>query len=164
MTTRYLFLTLLALAYSRGGIVVPTKRLRGRGCVRSVVTVVDPVPHRTPCIEGAHDRARRFHPRRTPCTQSAHDRARRFVTHRTPCNKSAHDRARRLMHHRTPCTCCADDRADKRCTPCTPSASSPRARMAPLSEGLSSASHPFPRKASFRLPHLSHRRQRQARP
>ena len=46
------------------------------------------------------------------------------------------------MHHRTPCTDGANDRADKRCTPCSSSASSPRVRMAPLCEGLSSASCP----------------------
>ena len=46
------------------------------------------------------------------------------------------------MHHRTPCTHGADDRADKRCTPCTSSDASSRARTAPLCEGLASASRP----------------------
>ena len=96
----------------------------------------------TPCTGGADDRARRLMPHRTPCIESDDDRARRLMPHRTLCSESAHDRARRLMHHRTPCTYGANDRADKRCTPCTPSASSPRARMAPLWEGLSSASCP----------------------
>ena len=118
------------------------------------------MPHRTPCNHGADGRARRLIPHRTPCTHGADDRARRFVTHRTPCTHGADDRARILMPHRTPCTVCADDRArrlmphrtpcsigahdraDKRCTPCTPSDASPRARRAPLWEGLSSASCP----------------------
>ena len=77
-------------------------------------------------------------PHRTPCTESAHDRARRLMPHRTPCTDCAHDRARRMMTHRTPCTDGANARADTRCTPCTSSASSPRARMAPLLEGLCS--------------------------
>ena len=81
-------------------------------------------------------------PHRTPCNKSVDDRARRLIPHRTPCTESADDRARRLMPHRTPCTVDADDRADKRCTPCTASATSPRARMAPLCKGLSSASCP----------------------
>jgi hypothetical protein len=98
--------------------------------------------HRTPCIFCAHDRARRLMPHRTPCTEGADDRARIFVTHRTPCKECADDCARRLIPHRTPCTECADDREDKRCTPCTSSVASPRARMAPLCEGLSSASCP----------------------
>ena len=63
-------------------------------------------------------------------------------THRTPCTKSADDRARIFLTHRTPCTESADDRADKRYTPCTSSGASPRARMAPSLEGLSSASCP----------------------
>ena len=100
------------------------------------------IPHRTPCTECADDRAHRLHPHRTPCTQSADDRAHRMQTHRTPYMKSAHDRARRFLTHRTPCTERADDRADKRYTPCTSSGTSPRARMAPLLEGLSSASCP----------------------
>ena len=71
---------------------------------------------------------------------NVHDRARRLMPHRTPCTQSAYDRARRFVTHRTPCTESADDRVDKRYTPCTSSVASPRARMAPLSEGLSSAS------------------------
>ena len=98
--------------------------------------------HRTPCTESADDRARRLMPHRTPCIFCAHDRARTLMTHRTPCNTGAHDRARRLMPHRTPCTCSAYDRADKRCTPCSSSEASPRARTAPLCKGLSSASCP----------------------
>ena len=78
----------------------------------------------------------------TPCSSGADVRARRFVTHRTPCTDGADDRAHRLMPHRTPCTYRADDREDKRCTPCTTSGTSPRARTAPLCEGLSSASCP----------------------
>ena len=78
----------------------------------------------------------------TPCSESADDHARRLIPHRTPCTECADDRARRLIPHRTPCTACANDRADKRCTPCTESATSPRARMAPLCKGLSSASCP----------------------
>ena len=35
-------------------------------------------------------------PHRTPCTDSAHDRARRLMPHRTPCIDGAHDRAHRL--------------------------------------------------------------------
>ena len=100
------------------------------------------MPHRTPCTDGADDRAHRLHPHRTPCSQSADDRAHRMQTHRTPYMKSANDRARRLLTHRTPCTDRADGRADKRYTPCTSSGTSPRARMAPLWEGLSSASCP----------------------
>jgi hypothetical protein len=100
------------------------------------------MPHRTPCTESADDRARIFVTRRTPCIESADDRARILNHHRTPCTESADDRARILNPHRTPCTESADDRADKLCTPCTSSASSPRARMAPLWEGLSSASCP----------------------
>jgi hypothetical protein len=67
---------------------------------------------------------------RTPCMYGADDRARRLQTHRTPCTCHADDRARISVTHRTPCTESADVRADKRCTPCTPSASSPRARTA----------------------------------
>jgi hypothetical protein len=95
--------------------------------------------HRTPCNGSAHDRARRLTPHRTPCTESVHDRARRLMHHRTPCTESVYDRARRLMHHRTPCTHIADGRADKRCTPCSSSGTSPRARTAPLWKGLSSS-------------------------
>ena len=98
--------------------------------------------HRTPCMYGADDRARRMQTHRTPCTELADDRARRMQPHRTPCTESADDRARRLMPHRTPCTESADDRADKRGTPCSSSGTSPRARTAPLWEGLSSASCP----------------------
>ena len=79
---------------------------------------------------------------RTPCTESADDRARILMPHRTLCTESAHDCARRFVTHRTPCTSLAEDRADKRYTPCTSSVASPRARMAPLWEGLSSASCP----------------------
>ena len=78
----------------------------------------------------------------TPCNDSADDRARRFETHRTPCIESADDRARRLMPRRIPCIDCAASRADKRCTPCIATEASPRARMAPSWEGLSSASCP----------------------
>ena len=46
------------------------------------------------------------------------------------------------MTPRTPCIESADDRARTCCTPCTPSDASPRARRAPLWEGLSSASCP----------------------
>ena len=80
--------------------------------------------------------------RDTPCIYNADDRARRLMHHRTLCIFCAHDRARIFLPHRTHCTHSVDDRADKRCTPCTASASSPRARMAPLWEGLSSASCP----------------------
>jgi hypothetical protein len=107
------------------------------------------MPHRTPCTYGADDRARRFVTHRTPCMQSADDRARIFVPRRTLCTESADDRARRFPFHRTPCIESADDRADKRCTPCTPSGTSPRADMAPLCKGLSSASRPA-------LPHPHH--------
>ena len=100
------------------------------------------MPPRTPCNDSADDRARRFQTHRTPCIESADDRAGRLETHRTPCTVCDDDRARILMHHRTPCTHGADDRADKRCTPCTSSGTSPRARTAPLWEGLSSASCP----------------------
>ena len=86
---------------------------------------------------------------RTPCTESADDRARRMQTHRTPCTESADDRARIFVTHRTPCTQSADDRADKRCTPCSSSGTSPRARMAPSCKELSSASCPA-------LPHPQH--------
>ena len=96
----------------------------------------------SPCIRSGDDRARRLIPHRTPCTECADDRARRFVNHRTLCSESADDRARRLMHHRTPCSHCADDRADKRCTPCSSSDTSPRARTARSVSGLSSASCP----------------------
>ena len=100
------------------------------------------LPHRTPCMHSVHDRARISVTHRTPCTESADDRARRMQTHRTPCTVCADDRAHRFLHHRTPCIYNADDRADKRCTPCSSSATSPRARMALLLEGLSSASCP----------------------
>ena len=97
--------------------------------------------HRTPCNGSAHDRARILMHHRTPCTESGDDRAGRLMPHRTPCTEGADDRARIFVNHRTPCTQSADDgRADKRCTPCSSSGTSPRARMAPLSEGLSSAS------------------------
>ena len=79
---------------------------------------------------------------RTPYTESADDRARRFETRRTPCTQSADYRARRFQTHRNPCSICAYDRADKRCTPCTSTGTSPRARMAPSCKGLSSASRP----------------------
>ena len=107
------------------------------------------MPHHTPCRHSAHDRARRLIPHHTPCIYRADDRARRMQTHRTPCTDSAHDRARRLMPQRTPCIESANDRADKRCTPCSSSGTSPRADMAPLCEGLSSASRPA-------LPHPHH--------
>jgi hypothetical protein len=81
-------------------------------------------------------------PHRTPCIDSADDRAGRFENRRTPCIDSADDRARRWIHHRTPCTQRAGDRADKRCTPCISTDTSPRTRMAPSCEGLSSASSP----------------------
>ena len=103
------------------------------------------MPHSTPCTESADDRARRFLTHSTPCRNSADDRARRLSPHHTPCTYLADVRAHRLMSHRTPCIDGADDRADKRCTPCTPSDASPRARTAPwdtLLEGLSSASCP----------------------
>ena len=98
--------------------------------------------HHTPCTESADGRAGRFETHRTPCNESADDRARRFETHRTPCTQSADGRARRLRTHRTPCIDGATSRADKRCTPCIATEASPRARMAPLWEGLSSASSP----------------------
>ena len=100
------------------------------------------MPHSTPCTESADDRARRFLTHSTPCRNSADDRARRFLPHHTPCTYLADVRAHRMMPHRTPCIDGADDRADKRCTPCTSSGTSPRARTAPLWEGLSSASCP----------------------
>jgi hypothetical protein len=46
------------------------------------------------------------------------------------------------MHHRTPCIWSANDRADKRCTPCTSSGASPRARTGRSASGLSAASCP----------------------
>jgi hypothetical protein len=79
---------------------------------------------------------------RTPCSESVYDRARRFETHRTPCTESVYDRARRFGTHRTPCTYGATSRADKRCTPCSSTDTSPRARTAPSCNGLSSASSP----------------------
>ena len=82
------------------------------------------MPHRTPCTQSAHDRARKWMPHRIPCTESADDRARRLQTHRTPCTQSADDRAHRLQTHRTPCIDGADDRAGRfltRRTPCTES-------------------------------------------
>ena len=60
----------------------------------------------------------------------------------TPCTESADDRARRMMTRRTPCIVSADGRADKHGTPCSSSASSPRARTARSASGLSSASSP----------------------
>jgi len=99
-------------------------------------------PHRIPCSVSADDRARRLSPHRTPCTESVHDRARRFETHRTPCNESVYGRVRKFQTRRTPCNDCASSCADKRCTPCTATSTSPRARMAPLCEGPSSASSP----------------------
>ena len=159
------------------------------------------MPHRTPCTECAHDRARIFVTHRIPCIDSADDRARIFDPpphslhswRRRPCSQidapphSLHiERTTTVLADSRPTALLApsslttvlayslptallapsapDDRADKHRTPCTSSDTSPRARMAPLSEGLSSASRPSPRKASFRLPHLSHRRQRQAPP
>ena len=65
------------------------------------------------------------------------------MPHRTPCTYSAHDRARRFLTHRTPCIACANDRADKRCTPCTSSEASPRARTGRSASGLSAASCPL---------------------
>ena len=81
-------------------------------------------------------------PHRTPCSHSADDRARRSLHHHTLCTWSADDRARIFLTHHTPCTNSAHDRAGTRCTPCTSSEASPRARMAPSWEGLSSASCP----------------------
>ena len=97
---------------------------------------IEPPPH------SLHRSRPQIEPHRTPCTESADDRARRFQTHRTPCTESADDRARRFQTHRTPCTESAASRADKRCTPCTATDTSPRARTAPSCEGLSSASSP----------------------
>ena len=108
----------------------------------------------------ADDRARRLMPHRTPCTESARrpcsqiddpphslhlgadDRARILMPHRTPCTESADDRARRFLPTALLARMALDDRADKRCTPCSSSDASPRARRAPLWEGLSSASCP----------------------
>ena len=101
-----------------------------------------PLRRDTPCIYNADDRARRLMHHRTLCMCGADDRAHRLQTHRTPCTESVYDRARKLIPHRTPCSYSGYDRARTCGTPCTSSGTSPRARTAPLLEGLSSASCP----------------------
>ena len=72
--------------------------------------------HRTPCTDGADDRARRLMHHRTPCNHSADDRA---DTRCTPCSWSAQDRVNIRC---TPCTWTTQDRVNTHCTHCTWSA------------------------------------------
>ena len=84
----------------------------------------DSCPTGTLARRAPRDRARRLSPSTAlACTESAYDRARQNVL--MPVGRT-----------RTPCIQSADARADKRCTPCSSTDTSPRARTAPPRPGI----------------------------